>query len=76
MVGGEAEGGREGEGGTFAECRGGGNVPMRGEGGQRNFNRRDITGGNAAGGIRGSNFLKERASRCKFALQLLALLGY
>lgn len=41
-------------------------------GGGRNFNRRDITGNAAGWELGGAIFLKN-ASRCKFALQLLAL---
>lgn len=45
------------------------NVEGRGEAG--NFNRRDITGNAAGWELGGAIFLKN-ASRCKFALQLLA----
>lgn len=52
--------------------RGGGRSPnVEGRGG-RNFNRRDITGNAAGWELGGAIFLKN-ASRCKFALQLLAL---
>lgn len=65
-------GGGGGGGGSFAECRGEGMVLEGGRGGEAgNFNRRDITGNAAGWELGGAIFLKN-ASRCKFALQLLA----